>query len=293
MDGFVTNIQKYSIHDGGGIRTVVFLQGCPLNCRWCSNPETKSYTSGLIFWRNKCIGCQKCKEVCHTGLGYDHINSPECKKCRKCVDVCIPGALQTTSKKYTIQQVVDIVKRDRMFYRQSGGGVTLSGGEPLVQWEFAAELLAELREMYIDTAIETTGHAEYEQLYSVAKHCNRILYDVKHMDCLRHKHYTGVGNERILENLSKLAKEKIPIIIRVPLMRGINDDEENIVRICNLAHENEISEIHILPFHRLGEPKYIAIGSSSEMEDATVPQERIDGIVDSIEKKGFTVVVGG
>jgi pyruvate formate lyase activating enzyme len=293
MKGRINNIQKYSVNDGGGIRTVVFLQGCPLRCQWCSNPETQAVSNQLIYLKNKCVGCGRCVEACPEHIGCTEINSPRCRQHFKCTEACLTGALKAVYREYDVLELVRILERDAMFYRLSGGGVTISGGEPLVQWEFSAALLEELHEMCIDTALETCGHAPYDHLAAVADHCDRVLYDIKHMGGRQHQKHTGVSNETILGNLKRLAGTGKEIIIRVPLIHGVNDDAQNIAQTADLALENGIRELHLLPFHRLGEPKYEAIGQPVLMGDATVPEEHVKELKEMLENKGIFVCIGG
>lgn len=293
MVGLVNNIQKYSVHDGGGIRTVIFLQGCPLRCRWCSNPETQSMKEQRIYWKNKCIGCGKCVEVCPLGIGCLDLASSKCTMCLKCVDRCYAGALTLVAQEKTVEELVHLAARDTSYYRTSGGGVTLSGGEVLVQWEFAQQVLQKLQNMCIDTAIETTGFAPYEHLEAVAKQCNRVLYDVKHMDSSVHQEYVGVPNKLILENLAKLSRTGVEIVVRIPLIHNVNDSEENIAKTAEFAQSHGISRIDLLPFHRLGESKYLALHQPIEMPDATVPEEHVDHLKAMIESRGIKVSIGG
>ena len=292
MVGLVNNIQKYSIHDGGGIRTVVFMQGCPLHCLWCSNPETQSFTNRRIYWKNKCIGCGKCVEVCPKRIGCTDLASTECTNCFRCVEYCYAGALKPVAREMTVEELVEILSRDVMFYQMSGGGVTLSGGEVLMQWEFAAQVLSQMCEMCVDTAIETTGFAPYAHLEAVARYCDRLLYDVKHMDDLMHKKYVGVSNERILKNLSRIAAQ-VETVIRIPLIHGVNDGQANIQATADFAERSGITKIDLLPFHRLGESKYTAMQRPIEMPDATVPEEHVEEIRMYLAARGFTVSVGG
>lgn len=293
MTGLVHNIQKYSVHDGGGIRTVVFFQGCPLRCRWCSNPETQPLANPRLYWRNKCIGCGRCVEVCPRHIGCRDLHSPDCRMCLACVENCCTGALTLAAQEMTVKELVQKLLRDEVYYHNSGGGVTLSGGEVLLQWQFAAAVLAALREQCIHTAIETAGFAPYEHLKAVADQCSRVLYDVKSMDDAVHRSYIGVSNRQILDNLCRLADSGAEVIVRVPLIHNVNDSAENITRTAELAAAHGIREIDLLPFHRLGESKYAVIQQPYTMPDATVPQEHIDALAALLRQRGFIVSIGG
>lgn len=293
MTGLVNNIQKYSVHDGGGIRTAVFFQGCPLRCRWCSNPETQPLANPRLYWQNKCIGCGRCVEVCPRHIGCRDLHSPDCRMCLACVENCCTSALTLAAQEMTVKELVQKLLRDEVYYHNSGGGVTLSGGEVLLQWQFAAAVLAALREQCIHTAIETAGFAPYEHLKAVADQCSRVLYDVKSMDDAVHRSYIGVSNRQILDNLCRLADSGAEVIVRVPLIHNVNDSVENITRTAELAAAHGIREIDLLPFHRLGESKYAVIQQPYTMPDATVPQEHIDALAALLRQRGFIVSIGG
>jgi len=291
--GIIFDIQRYSLHDGAGIRTIIFFKGCPLKCEWCSNPESQDITPQLVYNYNKCNGCGRCTFVCPYALGKDFKSLNDCKLCGKCAHACPTGALEIIGRKVSIQEVLDEVEKDRGFYDISGGGVTLSGGEPLMQWEFAANLVNELKKRYFRVAIETTGYAPWKHVEAVVSGCDEILYDVKHMDSEIHKKYTGVPNELILENAKKIADMKLNIIIRIPLLGGINDDDKNISDVIKFASDLNIEQIHLLPYHRLGEPKYKKLGRKYVCTAVIPSEEKIEEIKSKLESKGFIVKVGG
>lgn len=293
MEGNIFNIQKFSVNDGGGIRTVVFFKGCPLRCAWCSNPESQGAGISRMFWNSRCIGCGRCFAACPLGIGNDMAKQAECRHCLDCVKACPSGALEQVGKIYRLAEVLREVEKDVMYYSASGGGVTLSGGEPLQQWEFAAAILKACKDSCINTAIETTGLAPFNQFEIAVEHCDRILYDVKHMDSSIHKRYTGVGNEIILDNLKKIRRTGKEVIIRIPLLHGVNDDWENMERTAALALECGIGELHLLPYHRYGEPKYTALGRSPWKKDAGVPETKTTELVEKLSAYGLKIVVGG
>lgn len=268
--GTVFNIQKYSVHDGPGIRTVVFLKGCPLSCLWCSNPESQSLTPQLAYNKNKCITvteCVRCGEVCTAGAlvqGEDDkiaVHWDICTNCLACADVCPAGALITYGNTQTVKEVIDQVEKDSSFYSRSGGGLTLGGGEPLAQTEFAIALLKESKRRYIKTAIETCGHVSRDAILEACKYCNTLMFDIKSMDSAKHKEFTGVGNELILANFKAVrqAFPKLAIRVRTPVIPGFNDTADDIQAIVDFVKEYGV-EYELLPYHRLGTQKYTNLG---------------------------------
>jgi len=292
--GRVFNIQRYSLHDGPGIRTVVFLKGCPLRCVWCCNPESIEREPHITFSEQKCIGDGRCVEVCPTGArtseGY---RVERCTFCGRCVEVCPTGALEFMGREMSIEEVVREVEKDRLFYESSGGGVTLSGGEVLAQKRFSVQLLKEFRHRMLHTAIETSGFAPWEQVREVAEACDLVLYDLKHMDPDMHTRYTGVSNELILENAKKLAQIKEELIFRVPLIGGVNTDSENIRALADFVKRTGVEEVHLLPYHRLGESKYTKLGREYSCEAFTPEKETVDEIKRTFESYDLKVMIGG
>jgi pyruvate formate lyase activating enzyme len=294
IKGRVFNIQRYSLHDGPGIRTVVFLKGCPLSCVWCCNPESIEPSPHITFNRDKCLGDGRCIEVCPTGARNSEGYHPErCNFCGRCVDICPTGALELIGREMTVTELLREVEKDRLFYESSGGGVTLSGGEVLAQKRFAVGFLTELKRHMLHTAIETTGFAPWESLLEVARACDLVLYDLKHMDPELHRSYTGVTNERILENAEKLAKIKNELIFRVPLIEGVNIEESNIRSLAEFIVRTRVMDVHLLPYHRLGESKYSKLGRAYACEGATPDQEAVNSVRRILESYGLVVQVGG
>jgi pyruvate formate lyase activating enzyme len=284
--GAVFNIQKYSVHDGPGIRTVVFLKGCPLRCRWCSNPESQAPQPQLAYNPNKCLTlehCVRCLEVCTAGAikrGEDNraqIDRETCSECLLCIKACPPLALNVYGETMTVDQVLRKVEEDSAFYSRSGGGMTLSGGEPLHQTQFTIDLLKEARRRRINTAMETCGFCRWEDLQTAASYLQTLLYDIKIMDAEKHKAFTGVSNELILDNLKQVreAFPKLPIWVRTPIVPGFNDSLEDVRAI--LQHIQGLPNVRFeaLDYHRMGKPKYEYLGLEFPMGDQKLDEEKI------------------
>lgn len=281
--GIVFNIQKFSVHDGPGIRTLVFLKGCPLRCQWCSNPESQAGESELAYNESKCIGaleCGLCLKVCSTGaiMAKDEkvmINRELCQSCGKCSDICPSNALEIFGEYKDVNDVLKIVEEDSVFYSRSGGGLTLSGGEPLLQHEFVYELVKEAKSRGLDTAIETCGHTEWDNLEKVCKYLNTIFYDIKCIDSDKHRKFTGVKNEKILQNFQKLARHfsDTTIIVRTPIIPGFNDTREDIQAIVDFIKEFPNVEYELLSYHRFGESKYTYLGRNYPFSGVQKPSE--------------------
>lgn len=262
-EGIVFDIQHYSIHDGPGIRTNVFVKGCPLRCRWCQNPESQSVKPQLMYRMEPCVGCGACVPRCPRQAirleeGKVITDRTRCNGCGACVSVCPAEAREITGEPMTAQAVLEKVIQDKLFYDTSGGGVTMTGGEILAQPDFVAAVLKLCKENGLHTAIETCGYGSWEELDQILDYTDLALYDVKHMNSEKHKEGTGAGNERILENLARLSGEKnIPVIVRVPLIPGFNDTEENMRQMAAFIKEKlpTCQEVNLLPYHKLGEGK--------------------------------------
>ena len=289
MTGKIFDIQRFSVHDGPGIRTTVFLKGCPLSCLWCHNPESKSAKSEIMLHGKKCIGCLECVRACELGLhsfteeGEHLIRRSECTLCTKCAQACV-GAIEICGKDNSAEAIIETVLKDRDFYKNSGGGMTLSGGEPLMQPEFAKELLSLAKAEGINTAIETSGYASFDAIEAIIPYTDLFLWDVKETDCERHKLYTGVSNERILENLRRLSAAGASIVLRCPIIPGYNDREEHLLAIGRLAEELDgVIRVDIEPYHPLGKSKALSVGKEYPIDDSVKSPDK-DKIAEWIAK---------
>lgn len=260
----ITDIQRYSVHDGPGIRTIVFFKGCPLRCKWCHNPETFSLMPEIIYEKSDCIGCGRCIEVCTAHAvslkdGALITDREKCTNCGECALVCPSKARRMVGDILTIEDVIGRVKRDRVFYKNSGGGVTLSGGEVTMQSIFAQKLLLKLKGMSIHTAIETCAYASPENFRRVAFAADLILFDFKHPDPEKHRQYTGVDNVLIHQNLLDAIAAGKKVIARYPLIPGVNDSMQDVEATGAFCKSAGIEEIHLLPFHQNGETKWVGL----------------------------------
>lgn len=293
VKGVVFDIQRFSISDGPGIRTTVFLKGCNLKCLWCHNPESQHLDQEIQFFANRCIGCGKCIEVCPYGAhevrnGERIFRRGLCRKCGRCVESCYAGALVMAGRQMTVEEVLNEVMKDRDLYRISNGGVTFSGGEPLLQTEFLKALLIECKNQGLHTAVDTAGHVAWKEFEAVMPYVDLFLFDIKVVDEQTHIKATGVGNHRILENLRKLAWSS-EIWIRVPIVPGINDSEKEMEDIALILNRLEgVKLIELLPYHRLGENKYASLGR--EFTRFEVPSDKhMSRLADVLKRRGFEV----
>ena len=284
--GGIANIERYAINDGNGVRTTVFFKGCYLRCKWCSNPETQIFTPEMSFFSDKCIGCQNCVRLCKyhaldKGLIADRNICATCYERDEpfvCTKQCYPKCRIITGKSYTVGTIYDQVKKDYAFYKSSGGGVTLSGGEPMAQPNLAYALLKTLTNKWIDTAIETCGFAEKEDYEYTIPYINTVFIDIKNMDSRQHKIWTGQGNEKILSNIlriSELTKEYgQKLFIRVPIIPGFNDSNKNIEETVDFVTKlDNVTGMELLPYHKLGRGKYYSLGRKYFMEDTVSPSD--------------------
>lgn len=291
--GLIFNIQKFCLHDGPGIRTLVFFKGCPLHCRWCSNPEGMNSHPELAVKSDKCISlksCGLCASACpQKAVGQNEdgrvlIQRELCSSCMACVDICPAKALERMGKLMSVDEVIKKVKADEAFYSRSGGGLTLSGGEPLLQPEFAVALLERAKEEGLETAIETTGCSEWEKARPVFERLDFIFYDIKLFSSELHEKNTGVPNRLILENFTRLCEEfpDKSITVRTPVIPGVNDDVQQLQTIADFIEKNARSEkvrYELLPFHNFGSSKYEFMGKSYPLKDLhSMSTEHVEGL---------------
>lgn len=297
--GVVFDIQRFSIHDGYGIRTLVFLKGCPLKCQWCSNPESQLAVPQMGFFEEKCSLCLGCVDVCPNGEEFkiNHkIEWEKCKRCLKCVDVCLYEARIAYGKFMTVSEVLDIVKRDMTFYKKSNGGVTISGGEATFQPAFAEQILKRCQKEGIHTAMETCGYTSWENFKKIINYVDLLLFDIKHMDTNMHREKTGVGNEIILENAKKASQCVKEMIVRFPLIPDFNDSRKNVEDMGRYIAENmpDVKKIDILPYHSVGESKSARIGKGYIFKhESTIDEAKIQELKKILETFGLQVSIGG
>ena len=254
MNAIIFDIERNSYVDGPGIRTTVFFKGCNLHCAWCHNPESQSAKPQMLFYKNKCMGCGKCREKCPSAL-------EKCDLCGKCTIYCPHDAREICGKEYTVDEVMREIVKDKAFYETSGGGVTFSGGECMLQIEFLTKILKACKENGIHTAVDTAGHVPYERFEQILPYTDLFLYDVKCFDSDKHRQYTGVENQLILKNLKRLLTKSTPVWIRIPIIPTVNDTEEELQSIKKYLFSCGTPEkIELLPYHAMGEHKYAALG---------------------------------
>jgi len=294
--GIIFNIQKYSISDGPGIRTTVFLKGCPASCWWCHNPESQASAPEMTFMESRCLSCGECVKACPQGIvGNEREFASSCILCGSCVDACPPGARRLAGTEMTVSEVLATIMQDRIFYEESGGGVTFSGGEPLLQFAFLKALLLGCRGRGIRTAVDTGGFSPREQLLEIASSTDLFLYDLKLMDAKRHLAAVGLDNRIVLENLAALDKVHDRIWIRIPIIPGINDDRANLEAAARLAATlRGVRQVNLLPFHRTWHGKVRQLGRESACADIATPtQERMEELAGIFRDLGLTTRIGG
>lgn len=296
--GLIFNIQKFSVHDGPGIRTTVFMKGCPLRCLWCSNPESQSFLPELLVREINCKGCGACAGVCpqraitFTKKTGRIIDRQKCDQCLLCVQSCLYGSLIQCGQFSSVTAVLDEVLQDKIFYKNSGGGVTISGGEPLSQSRFVGDLLAECKKEGVHTTLETAGQCSWNDMERVLRFVDLILFDIKHLDADKHLKATGLKNNILLENLQRAARRNT-IWLRVPLIAAFNDSADHIKKIAALGKDVGAQKISLLPYHEGGKSKCRQLGMPYGFPDGKAPADRqINKLKKIIEQAGMAVSVG-
>ena len=297
--GLIFNIQKFSLQDGPGIRTTVFMKGCPLSCKWCSNPESMKSHPEMWEFAIKCVGCGKCQEACPLrAIILDgtvrRIDRSKCTLCKsmECVEACIAGCKEQVGRYVSVEEVMKEVEGDIPFYKNSGGGMTISGGEPLLQAKFVRQVFKQCKEKGIHTALDTCGHVPWSAFEEVLDYVDLVLYDIKHMQAGMHKEGTGVTNDLILANVAKVAKS-VRTWLRVPLIPDFNDSRSNIESLAKLGAELKVEKVSLLPYHGWGQQKYERLGLDYPCEGIDPPpEEDLQGLKEIVESYGLKVSIG-
>jgi len=290
----VIDITRMTVHNGPGIRTLILFKGCPLRCIWCSTPESQKESAEVAFYPDKCIVCGDCIPVCpRNTLTISEktvtLDRELCDNCGRCTSVCYTEALKLFGQEYTVEELVSEILRDEVVYRHSGGGVTLSGGEPFFRPEFLLTLLKELKQNDISCGIDTCGFTARNHIEAVLPYVDFFLWDIKHMNRDKHIEYTGVSNELILDNLRFVSDNGIPVYLRLPLIPGYNDSEDNLLDLCNFARTlSSLVEIDLLPLHHLGKARYAALGREYPIgEIPLIEEETLDEMKRLVESAGL------
>jgi glycyl-radical enzyme activating protein len=296
--GIIFNIQRFSVHDGPGIRTTVFMKGCPLRCPWCSNPESQDSAPSLMARDVLCQGCGACVEACAQGAitltpeAGRRIDRGKCTGCLACVPACLYHSLHICGVSMEAGEVLEEVLKDRIFYKNSGGGMTISGGEPLAQSGFVIQILEQCKRAGLHTALDTTGYGPWADLEALLPLIDLLLFDIKHLDSAEHQRTTGVGNELILENLEKAAS-LVPVWLRIPLIAGFNDSPDHIKKIALLGKTRGAQKISLLPFHEGGRAKNEQLGRPDELAEVKAPSDaHIHTLQGIVEQAGLKATIG-
>ncbi len=294
ISGYIFELQNFSVNDGKGIRTVVFFAGCPLSCQWCANPEGL-YINRISYRKETCIQCGRCLQVCPCEAAMDHQGVPvwgKCSSCGACAAVCPTGSRKALLHQYTSEEVLRLLEKQKIFYRYSGGGVTFSGGEAMLQKDLLRALVNQLYDEAVDLAIETSGYFDFDEVKDILKKMDMIFVDIKHMDRGKHRVYTGIDNQLILKNIARLKALKVPVVIRIPVIDGVNSDIENIRATAAFAKANlDDPKIELLPYHMLGDAKYEALGLEKPNRSFKTPSpEYLLKLQRILQREGVEVV---
>jgi len=301
VKGIIFDIKRYAIHDGPGIRTTVFFKGCPLQCQWCQNPEGMESKPEITFNLKRCAkDCQACITACPQDAitkekGTALINREKCDLCGYCEEACVYEALKVIGREVTVQEVMEEIEKDRIFFDESGGGVTLSGGEPLGQVDFLDALLEAVKKSNIHVTLDTSGHVPFEELEKISDKVDLFLYDLKMIDDERHEKYTGASNKLILSNLNRLLSKRKLVTVRIPLIAKINDDDQSIkMTVEHLVSLKEIKEVTLLPYHKGGCEKHRLLGREKTLKAFQPPlKDRVETIEKIFSDSGFSIKIGG
>ena len=298
INGLISNIQKYSIQDGPGIRTTVFLKGCPLKCRWCSNPECWNKYPEIMFEEGLCVKCKTCVEICpQKCISFDEkkekpcIDFTKCDFCMKCVDACPSGALRIVGEYMSVEDVMKEVLSDQLFYRNSKGGVTLSGGEILYHSDFALKILKECKKEHLHTVLDTSGYADWSVWEKLIDYVDMVLFDIKHLDSKLHKEWTGVENKKILENAPRVA-ETTRMWVRIPVIPGFNDSNDNIIGTARFASQIGAEKLTLLGYHELGRMKFDGLNKDYSLRELSpFKDERLEELKKLIKQNKIKIDV--
>lgn len=299
QSGIIFDIKRYALHDGPGIRTTVFLKGCHLRCKWCSNPESQQLQPEILFNKSKCTSCGKCIDVCpvgaHQNMNGEHtLNHSVCNNCGSCAEVCVYGAVKMTGREMSVDEVLDIVVRDMKYYEKSGGGMTLSGGDPLFQNSFSLALLKKAKQQGINTCIETAGFVNQEIMEKIIPYTDLILHDYKISDAAMHAKLTGVDNRKIRDNLDFLARNSVPVVLRCPVIPGINDNTDHFAAIAGLSKKySNMLGVEIMPYHEFGKDKYEQTGRIYGIQSKPPSRDVSDNWVEQLRSMGCRNVIIG